>query len=379
MISVFTNLKYPKITLGNIYLSVKLMIGTYKKKETIITMNSLNYIGSKKSLIDNIIEVCETNIKPKELKEAVFGDLFAGTGIVGFNFNGLCKQVISNDLEYFSFVINRGLLKCNYSSKLESIIEELNSLSGVKGLVYKNFSQHKKCERMFFTPDNAMKCDAIRQRIEKLFDKDKINNNEYYFLLASLIVSVDKVANTSCVYGAYLKTYKKSALKEFVVEPIHKNKKLKRNKVYNKDINELVKTTKFDIVYLDPPYNQRQYGGNYSPLNYIAKYEDVELTGKTGLMKNYNKSEFCSKAKVKNAFKELIDNIDSKHIILSYNNEGLLDVDEMKEILLKRGNVTLHRIKYKKFKAQKIDDDVKYVYEYLWFVDTRHKYQEIDM
>ena len=65
------------------------MIGTYKKKETIITMNSLNYIGSKKSLIDNIIEVCETNIKPKELKEAVFGDLFAGTGIVGFNFNGL--------------------------------------------------------------------------------------------------------------------------------------------------------------------------------------------------------------------------------------------------------------------------------------------------
>lgn len=336
-------------------------------------MNSLNYIGSKRSLIDIIVKVCETQIESTELKNSVFGDLFSGTGIVGYNFNKICKKIISNDLEYYSFVINCGLLKCKYSNKLQKIIDDLNSLSKIKGKVYYNYSQHKNCERMFFTNDNAMKCDAIRQHIDFLFSNEKITQNEFYFLVASLIVSIDKVANTSCVYGAYLKKYKNSAIKDLIVCPIHTNTEVNtKNKVYNKDINDLIKTKKFDITYLDPPYNQRQYSANYCPLNYIAIYDDLELTGKTGLIKDYNKSEFSSKVKVKNAFCHLIENLSSKYIILSYNNEGILDIDELKNMLVERGNTTLFKIKYKKFKAQN-SVKIGFVYEYLWFVDTSKK------
>lgn len=333
-------------------------------------MNKLNYIGCKHSLLDKIFEVVSENIK--DYQERTFCDLFAGTGTVGFYFQDKCKKVYSNDLEYYSYVINRGLLNCNYSDKLELIIKELNSIKYNKGLIFENYSPNENCERMFFTNENAKKCDAIRQKINEL----DITKNEYYFLLASLLVSIDKVANTSCVYGAYLKKYKKSALKLFTLIPIHKNKNIKENVVYNEPVEELVKNneiTKNSIVYLDPPYNSRQYSGNYSPLNYIALYDkQIKLKGKTGLIENYNKSSFSSKTKVKTVFEETISNLDCYVIILSYNSEGILSYEDIKTTLMEKGKVILYKIKYKKFKNNK---NVKknIVTEYLWFVEVNEE------
>ena len=93
-------------------------------------MNTLNYIGCKKTLLNTIVHIIKTNIS--DLSNREFADLFAGTGIVGFTFNSLCKKVISNDLEYYSFIIINGLLKCKYSTKLEKLINELNQLELVK-------------------------------------------------------------------------------------------------------------------------------------------------------------------------------------------------------------------------------------------------------
>jgi adenine-specific DNA-methyltransferase len=334
-------------------------------------MQTLNYIGSKKTLFNNILEICRKNIN--NLEKRSFSDLFAGTGTVGYNMNNYCKSVISNDLEYYSYVINYALLKCKYTKKIKKIIENINNIESVDtGLVYKNFSENENCERMYFTNDNAKKCDAIRIYLNELSNKQEITNKEYYFLLASLLVSMDKVANTSSVYGAYLKKYKKSSLKNLLVKPIHINKKNNtRNKVYNKRMEKLIINKKLDIVYLDHPYNHRQYGSNYSLLNYIAYYkEELELTGKTGLIKDYNKSVFCSKTKIKDEFRKMINNLDCNYIILSYNNEGLLSFDELKEILITKGDIILYKIEYNKFKAQK-NVKIKKVIEYIWFIDTK--------
>lgn len=336
-------------------------------------MQTLNYIGSKKTLFNSILSVCKWHIS--DLDNRNFADLFAGTGTVAFNMKKYCKKIEANDLEYYSYIINSALLKCNYSKKLEKIIKECNNLDPIEGLIYKNFSPDGDSHRMFFINDNSKKCDSMRQYIHSLYSKNKITVNEYNFLLASLLVSIDKVANTSSVYGAYLKKFKKSALKDIILKPIHTSSDNLNceNEVYNFDIEELVKDKKFDIVYLDPPYNHRQYSCNYSPLNYIAQYDkNINLNGKTGLMPKYNKSSFCSKVNAKTAFTNLINNLECNYIILSYNNEGLLKFDDLKEILLKKGNIILYKIKYNKFKAQNTVRG-KIVEEYIWFIDVNKK------
>lgn len=338
-------------------------------------MNTLNYIGCKHTLFNTLLHVCKENII--DMKNKTFMDLFAGTGVVGFHMLNYFKLCDANDLEYYSYVINYALLKCNYTENIKKLIEACNGLKAVEGLLYNNFSPSPHCERMFFTNTNAKKCDAIREYIETQFKSSQITEKEYYFLLASLLVSVDKVANTSCVYGAYLKEYKKTALKEMIMNPIHNRvvEPTHQNNVYN-DLAEKFAhpdSKYYDVIYIDPPYNQRQYSANYSPLNYIAHYDvNIVLKGKTALIDNYNKSGFCKKTEVKKAFTELINGINCQHLILSYNNEGLLSVDDLKKILLTKGEVKLYKIQYSKFKAQQ-SVDKKFVEEYLWVVDTSKK------
>ena len=183
-------------------------------------MNTLNYIGCKKRLFCNILQVCQDNIDIME--ELSFLDLFAGSGIVSYKMSSYFKQIIANDLETYSFIINSGSLKCDYTEHIEKIIDECNRLEPINGLIFQNYSSGGEKKRMFFSIDNACKCDAIRQYIQTLYENSTITENEYNFLLASLLVSVDGVANTTCVYGAYLKKLKISAEKKFVLIPIHK-------------------------------------------------------------------------------------------------------------------------------------------------------------
>jgi len=329
-------------------------------------MNTLNYIGCKHTLCPHLINIISEQIP--DLQNKSFLDLFAGTGSVSYRIQNLVKTCNSNDLEYYSFVINYALIKSNYSDKIQQILDECNKLLGIEGLVTTSYSG----ERMFFTENNSKKCDAIRQFIEEYKLTKQINNEEYYFLLASLLVSMDKVANTSCVYGAFLKEFKKTALKDLLVQPIHKNTELKSklNQVYNLRAEELSLQNEFyDVVYMDPPYNQRQYSANYCPLNYIALYDkNIVLKGKTGLIDGYNKSKFCSKLTVKESFKQILDNIKCNYIFISYNNEGLLPYNEMEELFSSYGELKIYKIEYKKFKAHKNVDGDK-VYEYLWFIN----------
>jgi adenine-specific DNA-methyltransferase len=153
-------------------------------------------------------------------------------------------------------------------------------------------------------------------------DERKVTESEYFFLLASLLEAIDKVANTASVYGAFLKALKKSAQKPLDLKAATYYLNDHEHIVTNQDVGLLVQNSKHDVVYLDPPYNQRQYSGNYHILETIARYDSPEIHGKTGMRDcREQKSDYCSRAKVKKSYQDLIDTIDAKYIFLSYNDE----------------------------------------------------------
>ena len=160
------------------------------------------------------------------------------------------------------------------------------------GFIYNNYCS--PANRLYFSDENGKKIDTIRMEIEKF----KYDEDLYYFLLASLIVSADKVANTASVYGAFLKHLKKSAKKKLILEAAYFEENENEHEVLQEDANLLIKKISGDILYLDPPYNHRQYGANYHLLNTIAEYKEFIPKGKTGL-REYYKSNYCKKSEVK--------------------------------------------------------------------------------
>ena len=312
----------------------------------------MNYIGSKYSLLDFIHKTIYkvTGYKPGD--NFIFADLFAGTGVVGASFREEGAEVISNDIQYYSYVVNKYLID-NTEVTDSSLVEYLNSLDGVERFVYNNYCAGSGSGRNYFTDENGKKCDAIRIEIEKLFKENRINEQTYFALLAGLINSIDKYANTASVYGAFLKHIKKSAQREFFLELLPSVDGPK-GKVYNEDVNNLITKVKGDVLYLDPPYNARQYCSNYHVLETIARYDNPVLRGKTGLRAaDEQKSKFCSKREIETEFEFLIANSNFKYIFLSYNNEGLMDVEKIKTIMSKYGTYRCFTQSYRRFKADK--------------------------
>lgn len=321
----------------------------------------MNYIGSKhklsKFIFETVVETCGKNpARPAGgLSQKTFCDLFAGTGIVGRNFKPHVKQVIANDVEYYSYVLNRNYIGNHRNFEYENLIKELNALPGKKGFVFENYSEGGTEGRNYFTSNNGQKIDAIRQQIESWKSSGSIDDDPYFFLLASLLESADKVANTASVYGAYLKHIKASAAKKLVLRPAVFQQTASSHQVFQKDSNELIKQIEGDILYLDPPYNARQYGANYHMLNTIAKYDTFVPKGKTGL-RDYYKSDWCKTGEVLKSFEELIENAQFKYIFLSYNNEGLMGQKEVQTIMERFGKYTLKTKKYQRFKADKTEN-----------------------
>ena len=358
----------------------------------------MRYIGSKKNLLDfigsSIVKVIDAECK-------IFCDLFAGTGIVGSYFKNKGYSIISNDLQYYSYVLNRNIIGNNKHllfDKLETLIpnlsstgasyrkysvcEYLSNLAPVEGFIYKEFCQggtaDKDVTRLYFSDSNGKLCDAIRIQIEQWRVNNLVSDDEYYFLLASLLSSIGSRANTTGIYGAFLKKFNSSSSLDMTLVPNEFNISPNTHQVYNDPANVLVKKINTDIMYLDPPYNHRQYASNYHLLETIARYDNPALTGIAGLRDcSKQKSLYCSKTQVAEHFEELITNIKAKYIFLSYNNEGLMSLDDIKRIMGKRGEYGCIEQVYQRYKADKTEareHKAASTIEYLHYIKCNTEY-----
>lgn len=337
----------------------------------------MNYIGSKHSIVDFIEESIVDFIGDE--KKKTICDIFAGTGVIGKRFKSLGYDVIANDNQYYSYIINKHFIANNEnisfaklkSDGIDDVFIYLNKLFNYKGFIYNNYTAEgtKNSEycRIYFTEENAIKIDSIRDRIEKWYKEDKITHHEYFYLLTCLLEAADKVANTASVYEAFLKKVKRSAQQTLELKelPVLINKNTK-GIVYKEDCNKLIRQIKGDILYMDPPYNTRKYNTNYHILETIAYGDMPEIKGKAGIRCGGHISKFNSKREAMNALEDLICNANFQYIFLSYNDEGIMQIEDIERLMKKYGTYKRYEKNHKRYKANK-DKEVtkKTTIEYL--------------
>ncbi len=308
----------------------------------------MNYIGSKVSLLPFLESVWQ---EVKIGDETTFLDPFAGTGAVGRRFRELGLRVTAGDLQHYAVALNRAYVGlAQEPPTARARLAELNALAPVAGgFLRQHYSPVGG--RLYFTEETAARADAIRQQIGAWRTTDAIDEPTFDYLLAALLENLDAVANTASVYGAYLKKFKASALKPLVLKPLVLPRGGPAGRAVQADANQLVAGTHTDVLYLDPPYNHRQYGANYHVLETVAAYDAPALSGTTGLRVGYERSAYCSRPQVRRAFAELIGAAQARHILVSYNDEGLLPLAELQSLLGTRGEVRTFQTAYNRYKA----------------------------
>jgi adenine-specific DNA-methyltransferase len=327
----------------------------------------MNYIGSKHSLLPFIEQVWR-DVRDGDERTAC--DIFAGTGAVGRLFKRLGLCVTANDFQHYAYTLNKAYLEINHPPRFtklrrayrsaieasqsadtiptEQILNLVNGLEGAPGFIAEQYGPAG--DRFYYSAENAEKADAIRQAIQRWRGQELISEREYFYLLTSLLEAIDQVANTASVYGAFLKKFKASALRPLELKPLALSNHVAGCEVHQRDANELIREIECDVLYLDPPYNHRQYGANYHVLETIAAYDKPQLKGVTG-MRDYPRSRYCQAKEAAEALEDLVVNARAKHILLSYNDEGLINREEINRILALRGRPKTFEQKYNRFKA----------------------------
>ncbi len=337
-------------------------------KENHFQLHNRRYIGNKYKLIEWIFSILD-----KECKGNSFTDIFAGTGVVAAVAGKHFNEIILNDFLYSNYVIYKAFFdKGNWNQeKINSILKDYNNVSG-EDLDENYFSINFGGK--YFSNNSAKIIGFIRENIEE--NKNKLTEREYHILIASLLYSADKIANTVGHYDAYFK--KEFVEDNFFIRPIDPVE-VKAVSIFREDANLLAKQIQTDIVYIDPPYNSRQYSRFYHILETLTKWDKPKLHGVALKPEPENTSDYC-RVSAKNRFTELVNDIDARYLVVSYNNtynsksnssQNKITLEEIKNILSKRGKTRIFEKDYRHFNAG--STDFKNHKEYLFVTNVNHE------
>lgn len=321
-----------------------------------LNINNRRYIGNKTKIIPHILDCIPFKFLSNNF---TFADIFAGTGVVAYYLAQQGIKVIINDLLYSNMVAYKTWFSEEEidQNKLENIILEYNNINShtLKENYFSNIYGNK-----YYSVNDAKKIGFIREDIEK--KKNILSSREYYCLLTSLMYFSDKIANTVGHFESFLK--KEPIDHTFNLE-LPNIQKIRHAVIYNNDANELIKNIHPDVIYIDPPYNARQYINFYHVLENLITWEKPTVFEGNSMKfkRNHLKSGY-SQSKAPKLFQELIANIKSKIIIVSYNNtysarsnasNNKISKEQILTILQNKGIVKSIEIPYKSFNAGKTD------------------------
>jgi adenine-specific DNA-methyltransferase len=370
--------------------NIETAIGVSEKREY-LTQQLITYIGNKRALlsfIGNGIKKVQKKLHKNKLK---MFDVFSGSGIVARYFKQFSDLLIVNDLEKYSAIINECYLSNENEINVfllrkyyyELIAEVEKGLK--KGIISELYApsddtQIKPHERVFYTARNAMYIDTVRQLVEK------IPLNEQKYFLAPLLSEASIHANTSGVFKGFYKN-KETGIGQFggknqdALFRITGNIKLPfpilsnfncDTVICNDDSNNIIKKLpEVDIAYLDPPYNQHPYGSNYFMLNLILDYTYPEKTSKiSGIPENWNRSAYNKGHHALKVLTYLVENIKSKYVIISFNSEGFISIEQMRNMLMKIGKLEVLETGYNVFRGSRnLNNREIHVQEYLYLLE----------
>lgn len=335
-------------------------------------INNRRYVGSKFKLKEWLKENILANTSGK-----VFFDVFAGTGAVTQAFCEEYDKLIINDFLFSNNAIYRAFFEQSQyeEEKLLEIAKEFNELDAlVLDDNYFNITFGDK----FFGNNDAKKIGYIRESLNELLNESKLNKKEYYILLASLLYSADKIANTVGHYDAYRKkSITDDRFNYGLITP--QNFKNKEVEIYREDANELAKKIEADVAFIDPPYNSRQYSRFYHVLENLTKWEKPPVFGVALKHKEENMSGYC-KVTAPNLFKDLVTNLKVKYICVTYNNtynskssssKNKITFEEIEKILSDVGETKIFETKHNFFNSGKTEfDDHK---EFLFITEVKNE------
>ena len=341
------------------------------ENEKYLTEQIITYLGNKRKLLDNIANEVQSILNEMEVEKAVICDLFSGSGVVSRKLKQYATRLYANDLEQYSYIIN----DCYLTNKEDfnedfynQLYEKIQSKGLIEGVIAQNYvpqddNDIKEGERVFYTHENAMIIDTIRAAI------DEVPESYKKYFLGPLLYEASVHANTSGVFKGFYKSKTKNVGKfggegENALERIKGKIELKKPvfsdndaqiTLFKEDANILVKHLQnIDITYIDPPYNQHPYGSNYFMLNTIIDNKlGNNISTVAGIPDDWNKSAYNKKNEALKSFEELVKDIDSKYLIISYNNEGFISLEEMQNMLSKYGDLTTKEIDYIAFRGSR--------------------------
>lgn len=342
--------EYIKKNKENIAAKTEGIVREYKTTK----INNRRYLGNKYKLLPFIKRVVENECKNIN----TVADIFAGTGAVASAFTD--KKLITNDIMYSNYICHVAW----FSNEEYSEDKIINLITGYNNLfVIEDNYMSNNFSNTYFSLDDCRKIGYIRQDIEDKYNADEINERERALLITSLLYAMDRIANTCGHYDAYRQgVHFEKNLELYVPKP---ESNLNENNVcYNMDTNKLVPEIEADLVYIDPPYNSRQYCDAYHLLENVARWNKPEVFGVAKKMDRTDlKSDYCT-SKATASFENLISSIHAKYILLSYNdmankgndrsNAKISDEDIMR-ILRKKGEVKVFAEDYKAFSTGKSD------------------------